>query len=282
MRKKTIFITVVIFFSASCATQKPPSAAANLIEGKDFGFYFQQGIQAITQEDYPTAVEQFKKAIILNPKSARAHNLCGIAYFQQKDFGKAEEQFWKAVAVEPSYEEAFNNLGSVFFIYRDFDKAEEMFRKALTISPDSISANYSLGTILLLTGKIEEGGRYLSRGVELDPKFMERQKNLVTNTPSSESELAEVYFAYAKAYAAKGNVEKTVEYLEKARKSGFRDWHRINEEKEFGGLREDPRISEFIKRDSEAASRRSVDSSDRSGGKVHDSAAAFPGRLSIG
>lgn len=231
---------------SSCAIKKSAPAKPEL-ESKDFNFYLSQGISSLNRSDYEGALEEFSRAIALNPNSARAHNLRGVAFFQLRNFNDAEEQFHKAVALDASYTEAYNNLGSVFFAKRQLDKAEDMFKKALSLSPDSISALYSLGTLLLLQGKSEEGMSRLSRGIELDPDFLDTHKTLVVNIPSADAEMSEIHFTYAKVYAARGNVGKTVEFLTKAQKAGFRDWKRIMEDKDFEAVRENPRVKEFIR-----------------------------------
>lgn len=58
--------------------------------------------------------------------------------------------------------------------------------------------------------------------------------------------MKEAYFTYAKAYASKGDVEKTLSYLDKAREAGFTDWRRILQENEFEKVRDDPRIKKFL------------------------------------
>jgi Tfp pilus assembly protein PilF len=231
---------------SACALKKSPPPAAGL-GGEDFNLYFRQGVSFLNQGDYESAAEKFNKAIALNPNSARAHNLRGVAFFQLKNFRNAEEEFRSAVALDASYAEAYNNLGSVFFARQRFDRAIEMFRKALSLSPESVSALYSLGTLLLFQGKETEGMSYLSRGIERDPEFLEKHKALVVDLPTSETDMSEINFTFAEVYAERGNVEKTVEYLEKARKSGFRDWQRILEEKQFETVRDNPKIKEFIR-----------------------------------
>lgn len=245
-KKVLAFSLGLCLLLSSCALKKSPPPEPGL-EGKDFDFYLRQGISSLSRSDYESALEQFNKAIALNPNSARAHNLRGVAFFQLKNFKDAEEQFQNAVALDASYAEAYNNLGSIFFAKRQFDKAIDMFKKALSLSPDSVSALYSLGTLLLLQGKSEEGMSYLARGIELDPEFLETHKTLVLDVPSSGSEFSEIYFTYAKIYAARGNVDKTVEFLKKAQKAGFSNWQRIMEEKEFEAVREDPKVKEFIR-----------------------------------
>jgi tetratricopeptide (TPR) repeat protein len=159
----------------------------------------------------------------------------------------AEEQFRQALALDASYAEAINNLGSAYFASRQLEKAREMFEKALALSPDSISAHYSLGTLLFLLGEAEEGTRHLARGVELDPTFLETHPPLIVDVPSAEADMGEIYFTYAKIYAQKGHIEKTLEYLTKAKRAGFHNWHRIMTEKEFEAVREDSRIQGFLR-----------------------------------
>jgi tetratricopeptide (TPR) repeat protein len=231
----------------SCAVSKKPEPTGPMLEGKNYDFYFNQGASFLGEGDYDKAIASFSKALSLNPKSARALNLRGIAYFHQKNYRMAEEQFRQALALDASYAEATNNLGSVYFASRQLEKARDMFEKTLALSPDSISAHYSLGTLLLLLGEAEEGTRHLARGVELDPTYLDTHRPFVVDVPSPEADMAEIYFTYAKIYAQKGLVEKTLEYLTKAQRAGFRDWKRIRTEKEFEAVREDPRIQEFLR-----------------------------------
>lgn len=231
----------------SCAVSKRPEPAGPLLEGKNYDFYFNQGASFLSDGDYDRAIENFSKALSLNPSSARALNLRGIAYFHQKNYRMAEDQFRQALALDASYAEAANNLGSTYFASRQLEKARDTFEKTLALSPDSVSAHYSLGTLLLLLGEAEEGTRHLARGVELDPTFLDTHRTLVVDVPSPETDMGEIYFTYAKIYAQKGHVEKTLEYLTKAKGAGFHDWLRIKKEKEFEAVRGDPRLQEFLR-----------------------------------
>jgi len=247
MSKMLIFSFCFGLLFCSCAVLKKPEKPAPLLEGKDFDFYFRQGAISLSGGDYDQAIENFTKALSLNPRSARALNLRGVAYFHLKNYRTAEDQFKQALALDSSYAEAYTNLGSVYFATRQLERAREMFEKSLQLSPDSISAHYSLGTLLLILGEAEEGIRHLARGVELDPKFLDTHPVVAVDIPMSEGSSAEIYFAYAKIYAQKGDIEKTLEYLTKARQAGFRDWRRIETEREFDVVRDDPRIRAFLR-----------------------------------
>lgn len=249
MKKGIVSIAaILIIIISACTTSKAPSSPEIVPEERDFNFYLRQGALSLNSGDYKKAVEQFSQAIALRPDSSQTYNLLGIAYFNQKNYKLSKKHFERAVAIDSSYAEAYNNLGSVYFMTRQFMEAEKMLMKALSISSNLVSANYNLGALLLAQGKVEEGTPYLSKGIALDPDYLEKHKAIATDISSPFFNTAEMFFIYAKLYASIGNIEKTVEYLKKAEKAGFSDWHRIGKEKDFEKVREDPRIKDFLKR----------------------------------
>jgi tetratricopeptide (TPR) repeat protein len=201
----------------------------------------------LARGEYGRAATEFRAAVEVEPDSAKAHNYLGLCYFHQKEYEPAREQFEKATAADASFATAYNNLAGVYSIKAKFARAEDLYKKALALSPDMISANYSLGILLSSLGRIEEGTRYLSRGIVLDPDYLEKHKELVMTSSSTSFDMKETYFAYAKAYAAAGNIERTVDYLVRAREAGFSDWPRILRDVEFEKIRDDPRIKIFLK-----------------------------------
>ncbi|MDH4219128.1 MAG: tetratricopeptide repeat protein [Candidatus Aminicenantes bacterium] len=250
MRFRVFIPTMVLFLVFSgCAIHKGPSSGpVTPSAAKNFNYYLSQGNFFLKHKDFEKAIAQLKQALALNPNSSKAYNLLGIACFQQKDYNLAEKFFKKAVDINPSYAQAYNNLGGVYFMLQKFGMAEQMYEKALPLSPYPINTYYSLGTLLIILGKTEESTLYLSKGIELDPDFLERGGAYIINFSSSTFSSPEIYFTYARAFATTGNVEKTVEYLKKAKQAGFKDWQRIDKEKEFEKMRQDQRIRDYIKK----------------------------------
>ena len=248
MRIKCVLVLIIcILILSACSQFKAPSQPPSA-ETKNFKLNLDEGISALNQGDYEKAIFYLSQAASLNPKSSMTSNLLGIAYFQKKEYQLAKTQFEKAIALKPSYAEAFNNLGSAYFVLRDLEKAKEMFKKAIDLSPNIVSPHYSLGNILLTQGYTEEGLSFLSKGIALDPEYLDKHQSFVTELAMSDIKTSELYFSYARLYAATENVKKTLEYLEKAESAHFEDWERILNEKEFEKVKDDPRIQEFIKR----------------------------------
>jgi tetratricopeptide (TPR) repeat protein len=242
-----IILTFVCLSMAACAATKtgPPVSQAGT---RDFDFYMRQGSIFLGRAEYREARECFDQAISLNSGSDRAHNLRGVASLNLNDFGAAEGDLREAVRLNPSYAEAFNNLGALYFIQHKLESAEEAYKKALSLNPDSVATNYSLGTLLMLLGRREEGVRHLAHGIELDPDYLATHKFLAAGVPSSGEDVSELYLTFARLYASKGDAGRTLEFLQRAKAAGFRNWSRIAEEKEFENVLADPRIKEFLQR----------------------------------
>ena len=240
---KLAFLGFVFFALVSCARQVLPNPETAAV----FDAHLRQGADYLSQGSYARALEEFGKALALNPASTRAHNLSGLAYFWQKDYRSAEDHFLKAITLNPSFASAYNNLGGVYAMQNKWDSAEKMLKKAISLSPDMVSAYFSLGTVLFNRGEAEEGTACFAKGIALDPDYLEKRSTSVVGLAMRGASLSEICFAFAKLFAASGNIGRAVEFLNKAKQAGFHDWQRIVQEKEFEKIRDDPKVRQFLK-----------------------------------
>ncbi len=235
-------LPAAILFVLACTTQRapePPGGAA-----PSFDECIRRGSADLSRGDSEAAIAEFSKAATLK-ESPRAYNFLGMAFFQKRDYSKAEENFRHALALDASFASALANLGGVYFMRNEYARAKETLAATLAVNPDLVAANYSMGSVLIALGDLEGGASYLSRGIALDPEYLDTHSTLVASASSASFGRPEICFLYAKLFAATGNVEKTVEYLSRAKRAGFREWHRIAEEKAFEKVRDDPRVRDL-------------------------------------
>jgi tetratricopeptide (TPR) repeat protein len=172
-------------------------------------------------------------------------NLLGMSYFFQNDYKTAKAKFERAIALNPSYAVAYANLGNSYFMNGQAEKAEEFLKKAIGISPNLVSAYYSLGAIYIGLGRADDAATYLGKGLELDPAYLDTHKSFIA-VPSAQN-AAEFHFAWARVFALRADVKKTVEFLENAKRAGFREWGRIESDKAFDLVRDNPEIRKYLK-----------------------------------
>jgi tetratricopeptide (TPR) repeat protein len=105
--------------------------------------YLQQGFVHFQKQEYDQAIKSYEKAIELEPKSAAAYNMLGMAYrFKYNQLANPEYRakeigaFQKAGEIDPNYWIAMVNLGATYYYQGEKAKAAPLFKQALTLNPD--------------------------------------------------------------------------------------------------------------------------------------------------
>lgn len=240
-RKGFILIMVIALLSAGCLSARKQGSET------EFNEHLNTAIKYFQQENYSLARQELNLALRINPRSARANNLLGLTYFKEGNYDSAEIYFQRAIRIDSQYATGYLNLGAIYAMKESYPKARGYYEKAIAISPDLAAGYYSLATICFQLNDKEQGLNYLKKGLELDPNYLEEHASSLSGLPMKGSALADLYFNFARVYASRGEVERTVEYLKKARQNGFRNWKLIEEAPEFSAVRDNPEIQEFLK-----------------------------------
>ncbi len=100
-----ITITLLSILILICYTTLPINAQNSAEE------YFISGVGKLASGDYQGAINDFNKAIEINPKDADAYYNRGFAKAKLGDYRKAIEDFNKAIEINPNYAMAYHNRG---------------------------------------------------------------------------------------------------------------------------------------------------------------------------
>jgi tetratricopeptide (TPR) repeat protein len=115
--------------------------------------YIQLGVTLLRQAKPEQAIEQFRRAIAINPKSAIAYNNIGVALatLAKRDKAKLDDaiaQYYQAIAAEPRYALPYNNLGLALLHLDRINDAIDNYRFAIQVAPKYLSARYNLAFAL--------------------------------------------------------------------------------------------------------------------------------------
>lgn len=106
--------------------------------------YLGQGVAHFQKQEFDLAIQSYEKAINLEPKSAAAYNLLGMAYrFKYNQLGNPDFKqkeiaaFQKAVDIDPRYWGAMINLGATYYYMGEKAKAAALFKQALAVNPNN-------------------------------------------------------------------------------------------------------------------------------------------------
>jgi tetratricopeptide (TPR) repeat protein len=107
-------------------------------KGKAQEFY-EEG-KKYSVENADKAIDNYSKAIKINPKFAKAYNNRGIAYIWKKQYDLAIADFNKAIELDPKNGKAYNNRAIVYSYQGETDKARQDLHKAqslgIAVNPD--------------------------------------------------------------------------------------------------------------------------------------------------
>ena len=127
--------------------------------------------------EYEKAIQDFKQAIQLDPRFARAYDNLGLCYYYENQNDLAVANYERAIALDresghPSPWPYLNLAITEQFLNRLPD-AENNLREAIRLDPAFAKAHFQLGTILEDKGHLDEALRELQDAARLDPAYPE-------------------------------------------------------------------------------------------------------------
>lgn len=136
--------------------------------------HFDLGTNYLNLAQPQNALEEYLKALNLNPEMAELHNGLGLLYQMAfRKYIEAEEHYLKAIELNPKYPEAINNLGTLYIDLEQYEKAAEMFEKVLSdiLYRTPYMAEGNLGWALHKMGKTEDGVSHLKKSISMNPRY---------------------------------------------------------------------------------------------------------------
>ena len=221
-----------------CATLSRQASASEL-ESKGDVLRFRKA--------YPEALTCYQFALSKDPNNAVLLNKAGIANLEMSELDPAHKYFDKAIKKNPKYSEAHNNLGVVFYAQGQYKKAVKQYQKALALNETSASFHSNLGTAFFAQKKNDKAMAEYSRALELDPDVLVRSFSGGTAAQiSSPAERANYAYLLARMYGKRGDVERCLHCLKRAKQEGYEKIQEASKDPDFAAIRQDPRFSEIV------------------------------------
>jgi len=105
------------------------------------------------------------------PREKRCHFELGTYYRGINMFNQAIEEYHKALKLDPNYGDAMNSLAYTYSDIGDFEKAIEYFKKYVSVSPGDANPIDSMGEVYLRMGKLDEAIAKYKEALEVKPDF---------------------------------------------------------------------------------------------------------------
>ena len=152
---------------------------------------------------YDLALQEFQRALLLEPHNADA--LFGIArvYENQGRIKDAEEMFRKAVALRPDYWEGHNRLGLFYFRQKRNAQAIAEFEKVIALTPDNVAGYINEGATYNQDNQPEKAAQALQKAAQLSPSY------------AIYANLGQIYYLTGKYDRAAENTEQALKLNDK-------------------------------------------------------------------
>jgi tetratricopeptide (TPR) repeat protein len=150
----------------------PNDERANFALG---GYYF-------GQQDFPKAIQYYKKATELNSNFSSAFNLLGYAYRQNVDYPNSEAAFKKYIELIPNDPNPYDSYAELLLKMGRFDDSITQYRKALSIDQNFINAHQGIGMALLYKGNADEAASEIQKINDVARSDAERRTALFALT----------------------------------------------------------------------------------------------------
>lgn len=127
------------------------------------------GIALADQGRPREAVDQFRRALELDPNNAPAVQNLGIVALRMNDVRSAHDYLRRALEMNPRLPLALNSLGVVYARQNDFGRAVEAWRGAVSLDPKQYDALFNIGLVSARNGRRDEARQALAEFIRRAP-----------------------------------------------------------------------------------------------------------------
>ena len=131
---------------------------------REKGIHFSLGYYYERRGKFDQAIDEFNKALELDPNSGLTLNQIGYSYAGKKNFDKAIDYFKRYASVSPGDANPYDSMGEIYMKMGRLDEAIAKYKEAVNVKPDFYVAYNSIGYIYALKEDYPEAMKWVEQG----------------------------------------------------------------------------------------------------------------------
>lgn len=139
---------------------------------KDADAYYGRGVACIQSNEYQGAIDNFSKAIELDTKYVSAYLGRGLAYYNLGQDQKAIDNYSKAIELNPKDALVYCNRGNIYYRLGQYQKARDDYSKAIELNPKDALAYCNRGDTYYRLRQNQKAIDDYTRAIEINPKYV--------------------------------------------------------------------------------------------------------------
>lgn len=163
-----------IWFGLPKGASLSPTAKGNATDqnGVNWQQYLQWGLEKNKQGQYQAAIEDFSRAIQLNPSDTASYINRGVARHQTGDLNGALGDYDQTIRIEPKIAEAHSNRSHVLYDLKRYNEAQQSANTAVSLNPNLAEAQLNLANALFALNPRNPATaiEHYNQGIRLNPK----------------------------------------------------------------------------------------------------------------
>lgn len=139
--------------------------------------YVNRGATYSGLKQHEKAIENFNRAVEINPNFARAYSNRGVIYSDLKKFDRAIADCNIAIILDPNEAVSYYHRGVVYTELGHWEKAIKDYSKAIKLNPNFIEAYNNCGNAYAHLKLYNEALEDFNKAIELNPNFAAAYNN---------------------------------------------------------------------------------------------------------
>lgn len=220
-------------------------------------------VEMLYEWDWRRAEHEFRRAFLLNPNYAPAHQWYSRHLAAMSRFDESLSENRKALELDPFDPNSHLHFGCHYFYARQYEKAVSQFQRALELEPKFWPAHLFLSESYTLLGEYDQAINILEKPQVLGTSPLafgflgfacgragkqDRAREILANLTAGAKQHYVSPYGFALVHAGLGEREQTFAWLEKAfeEQNEWLGW--LNVSPEFDTLRADARYADLVRR----------------------------------
>ena len=116
---------------------------------------------------YDKALEEYNKALELDPNLGEAHNALGYLYADMRNFEKSLEHFKKYASLNPGDANPLDSTAEAYFLMGRLDEAIAKYKEVLEVKPDFSEVSLKIGYICALKEDYPEAMKWVDKEIAM-------------------------------------------------------------------------------------------------------------------